>query len=234
MELLNKCVRYRINQDDDLLSDIAEEIMQSNVFFMLADPSTSKKKWESKNFPAFIKDEDLYAFVAYPDADAFARANGIIMDGTPMIIKTKKETLVTTAGKYFADGLIKNVCIFVQSPVYVSVPCELLAADRSQPEREEAPSREESEDKPLKGVAEAIAVLNTYDNDARKKMPGYATVMNVHDLVSSLLEQNGISHDQFDSVLGLQPGFTANFVSNSSDNTVSKELLKQSKLSLSV
>lgn len=68
------------------------------------------------------------------------------------------------------------------------------------------------------GVSEAIAVFNTYENNARRKLDRCEEFLNIHTLVKRLVFQNEIEPEFLDKKLGLPNGYTKNFflINNSS------------------
>lgn len=235
-------------------SALVHSFMTYGSLYVVADPQTSAAEWESKTFGIATSDSSLRLFLDKEDAIFYAKKIGAMLrDGRPMIMKTTQAMVNSLIENYSRKGFITGVWLCGKTPIKAKVGIVHFAGrvkkDKAstitdpdgqikeepalgtvpdsvpEPEIEAQPADVESSSEPLKLVDEARRVLSEPSKSVRRKLDPTESFMNLHWLIEKLLFANRIDPADMDERLGLVKGFTKNFISDKTKDTIPMDVV---------
>ena len=217
-----------LSPSEEGLAAMRAEALSSGRFYVVAKEGTKKENWEKRSFAALISEEqELLLFLSIEEAIRFARWRDIVMDGQPMIMKATKQTIARIMMEYYESGLIKSLKIYAIPPMYVNCSVqEFIGVAQKQDEHRERAGNS-GEGPGFLDVERVRKVLNTYDNNERRKLDPAGRCENVHQLIETLLMRNSIEPGVLDDTFNFAPGFTRNFCQSIVDSNSSKDTIKK-------
>ena len=214
---------------DPLSPDLKQEVTGRSCYYIVARPETTEEEWQKRSFAAYIDEKDaLVVFMDQEEAQTFATMSGICCGSQPMVNRVAREQFLKLLAEYEDSSLIYTVKFYSRPPLCVELPVESLTGGREQeaPQEPQEPIVEgPAEQKEWKGVDRVRAVLETYDSNKRRVMDKGALYENIHTLVRTLIQQNGIDASDLDRELDLAPNYTSSFCSSSERNNVPMSII---------
>lgn len=222
---------------------------------MVADPATSESEWAGKSFGIAVQDKTLRLFIEKEYALQYAGEIGSqLKDGTPMVLKATQAMVNSLIGSYARKGFITGVWLCGKAPVraLVGVECFDKGVKRDKastitdpdvvvgeepalgdppapkPSVEEPPEKLSVENnEELKLVDEVRKVLSEPSKAERKKIDPSGSYLILPYLIEKLLFANRIDPGEMDGLLGLNKGFTKNFISDKLSDTIPMEIAER-------
>lgn len=217
-----------LSPSEEGLAAMRAEALSSGRFYVVAKEGTKKEDWEKRNFAALISEEqELLLFLSIEEAIRFARWRDIVMDGQPMIMKATKQTIARIIMEYYESGLIKSLKIYAIPPLYVNCSVQEFIGVAQKQDDTHGKREGTIEEKDFLDVERVRKVLNTYDNNERRKLDPAGRCENVHQLIETLLMRNSIEPGVLDDKFNFAPGFTRNFCLSIVDSNSSKDTIKK-------
>ena len=251
-QILRFTLEHRADNGEE--EALVHSFMNYGSLYVVADPQTSTSEWESKTFGIATSDSSLRLFLDKVDATFYAQKNGaILQDGRPMVMKITHAMVNSLIENYSRKGFITGVWLCGKTPVKAKVGIGHFAGrlkkDKAstitdpdgqikeepalgtipdpapEPEIEVQPADVESSSEPLKLVDEARRVLSEPSKSIRRKLDPTESFMNLHWLIEKLLFANRIDPEDMDDRLGLVKGFTQNFISDKTKDTIPMDIV---------
>jgi len=255
--LTRQILRLRLERNPDSGEEeaLVHSCLSDGGLFVVADPATSESEWAGKSFGIAVQDKALRLFIEKEDALRYAGEIGSqLKDGTPMVLKATQAMVNSLIGSYARKSFITGVWLCGKAPVraLVGVECfdkgvkrdkastitdpdaavgeEPALGDPSAPNPnvEEPPEKLSVENnEELKLVDEVRKVLSEPSKAERKKIDPSGSYLNLPYLIEKLLFANLIDPGEMDGLLGLNKGFTKNFISDKISDTIPMEIAER-------
>lgn len=251
--LTRQILRLRLENRPDSGEEeaLVHSCLAAGGLYVVADPATTESEWIGKSFGIAVQDNAIRLFVDKQDALQYANEIGSkLRDGTPMILKATQPMVNSLVGSYARKGFITGVWLCGKAPVRALVGIECFdkgvkrdkastitdpdAAAVEEAALGEAPAPNPTTQEPpeplivdnnseLKLVDEVRKVLSEPSKAERKKLDPSGSYLNLHYLVEKLVFANRIDPMEMDELLGLNKGFTKNFISDKRDDAIPME-----------
>lgn len=206
------------------LDDVQRDIVSRPHYYLISSPKTTREEWEKKQFAVFVdSDGSLVVFLSPEEAGNFAVRNKCVLDGQALVTKANSSTLAKTIAEYEDAKLVSNIRVYSRVPLHLDLsPHDFLRADLPS---SSVVMRDHKPPTKLTGTEYVKAALDTFEPNARKKLDPGGRYENIHTLVESLSQQNGLDPSDLDNILNLPNGYTRNFCINLKDGDPSQDVL---------
>ena len=189
---------------------LRETILNCEKFSLIANPALSK----NGTFFAYIDDDkSLLVFLTTEEAILFAEKHGYLIDDNPRIATIQRDKFPKLLEGYYRNHHLKKLKVYSRVPIFFELtPDFFLKTEIKVSSPSDIMKTITEPSAPIfLGVSEAIAVFETYENNARRKLDKGEEFQNIHTLVKRLVFQNEIEPEELDKKLELPNGYTRNF-----------------------
>ncbi len=228
--LIQKMLSLRFSPSKEGRDNILSSLSDIQSYYVIAIPDTV-----GQNSPSLSalsdKSSNILVFLDAGEASVFAQKNVGCIETESSVAQLTPSALSELVTKSYEANKIQQVKIYTIPPIgfVCSVPEFLNVLKSAVPESETAPAPVCSNTMPSEfiEVDKIKAVLDTYNNEERKKLDPSGRYENAHQVIETLISRNKLDPEELDAKLGFASGFTRNFCSSVVDCSVNKDGLKK-------
>lgn len=205
--LTREILKLSLSPNQDRLHTLRGTVLDAPNFYIVSLDGEDR----GSDTSAYIEQNGmLVVFLDIKDASSFASRQSPTFDpDTPPIVSMDNDGLNRLISQYAVAGKINQIKIYAHTPIGLTfTPSDF---NRTAQESVFEPENVQIATRVFKGVEEVKNAFETYEINARRKIDPGARYENIHTLIQSLAQQNGIDPNELDQRLDFTDGYSRRF-----------------------